>query len=241
VSIRWDGARATARINLPGDHPFYVDPETVGDDARKWGLYFEEWRALEGSVVSVGADPAALIGRSQETKGAVSAFWRSMALEAEEREGFADIRRALSRLASLAGECRHLGAHDADLFNAVASFEEDADEFVAYETPSGSRIFLPADVAEEFRTDTEAVSSQRVEGVEEPDGADLPKAEAVLAKPGTEASKQLDLTAVACGVVDLFDAREKRLLSAVDRRIDNAKGKVPNNGTGQEDTAEEVL
>ena len=77
VSIRWEPLKWQARTQLPKEHPAFVE-ETEPNYAKRYGLYFSQWRALEGSVVSVGADPAALIGRSFETDGAVSQFWRSL-------------------------------------------------------------------------------------------------------------------------------------------------------------------
>jgi hypothetical protein len=87
MSIRWDEVpgKTVRRINLPSDHPHYVDPEKA-KGAERWGLFFEEWRGLEGSIVSIGADPGALIGRANETTGEVQQFWRAMAGDLEEGE-----------------------------------------------------------------------------------------------------------------------------------------------------------
>jgi hypothetical protein len=78
VSIRWEAIKAIPRRNLPSDHPAFV-PDEEKDVRKRFGIYFEEWRALEGSVVPIGADPKALIQRSQETTGALADFWRSLA------------------------------------------------------------------------------------------------------------------------------------------------------------------
>jgi hypothetical protein len=80
VSLRWDPIKAMGRAELPKNHPAYVE-RSEGDSRKRYGLYFQKWRALEGSIVSVGADPAALIGRAAETAGEVAEFWRSMAAE----------------------------------------------------------------------------------------------------------------------------------------------------------------
>ncbi|MHC4714910.1 MAG: hypothetical protein ACYTAN_16835, partial [Planctomycetota bacterium] len=88
VSIRWDPVpgKSVRRVNLPSDHPYFVDAETEKDPRKRYGLFFEEWRAMEGSVVALGADPQALIGRAEETEGAVSTYWRAMAENTEEPE-----------------------------------------------------------------------------------------------------------------------------------------------------------
>ncbi len=75
-SIRWEETvKPQRRINLPSDHPAYLDGEKA-EGRNFWGLYFEKWRMLEGSVVTLGADPAALIGRMQRSTGAIRTFWR---------------------------------------------------------------------------------------------------------------------------------------------------------------------
>lgn len=83
VSISWEPTAFVERTSLSADHPAYVSPNDP-DLRKRWGLFVSKWRALEGSVVSVGADPAALIGRSNETTGDVAAFWRSMAIATSE-------------------------------------------------------------------------------------------------------------------------------------------------------------
>jgi hypothetical protein len=79
VSVRWDEVpgKTIRRVNLPSDHPYYVEQDAVGPE--RYGLYFEEWRALEGSVVAVPADQQAMVERAEETEGEVRAFWRAMA------------------------------------------------------------------------------------------------------------------------------------------------------------------
>lgn len=88
VSIRWDADAKDSipRIDLPKDHPFHVsrDKEPV-ESPKRHGRYFKRWRPVEGSVVALGADPLALIGRADETDGEVSAFWREMAQAAMQR------------------------------------------------------------------------------------------------------------------------------------------------------------
>lgn len=92
VSIRWTdvegGKPPIRRVNLPSDHPYFVADDDPSE-RKRWGLFWPEWKALEGSVVALGADPGALIdgkiyrARAEETTGAVSDFWRSLAEDAE--------------------------------------------------------------------------------------------------------------------------------------------------------------
>ena len=77
-SVRWDEtAPPVARVNLPSDHPAFVDAKTASG-RKRWGYYFEKWRLLEGSVVTLGADPAALVGRMAASHGDLRQFWRSV-------------------------------------------------------------------------------------------------------------------------------------------------------------------
>jgi hypothetical protein len=92
VSIRWDevegGKPPVRRVNLSSDHPAFVDAEKETSWKKRAGWFWPEWKALEGSIVALGADPSAVIGgreyaqRADETEGAVSEFWRAMAEDA---------------------------------------------------------------------------------------------------------------------------------------------------------------
>ncbi len=75
-SVRWEELEEPVyRINLPSDHPAFVDSKKA-TGRQRWGMWFEKWRLLEGSVVTLGADPAALVGRLMKTEGDVRSFWR---------------------------------------------------------------------------------------------------------------------------------------------------------------------
>lgn len=80
VSVRWEPVgKPIKRTALAPKHPAYVDAERETDWAKLNGYYFPAWRALEGSVVTLGADKAALIKRSLETSGRVAELWREAA------------------------------------------------------------------------------------------------------------------------------------------------------------------
>ena len=75
-SVRWEELEEPVyRINLPSDHKAFVDDKKV-TDRKRWGLYFEKSQLLEGSVVTLGADPAALVGRLMAAEGDARTFWR---------------------------------------------------------------------------------------------------------------------------------------------------------------------
>lgn len=77
-SVRWNETDdPIPRINLSSDHPAFVDAQKEKSSRKRWGLYFPKWRLLEGSVVTLGADPNALIGRMAECSGDIRKLWRS--------------------------------------------------------------------------------------------------------------------------------------------------------------------
>ena len=49
VSLRWDPTKSIRRINLPADHPAFVK-EDEQSWRKRYGVYHEKWRAMEGSV-----------------------------------------------------------------------------------------------------------------------------------------------------------------------------------------------
>ena len=85
VSLRAEGTKVIPRRELPKNHRAYVEPAET-DMLKRYGLFFEEFTALEGSIVALGADKNAIVGRSRETTGAVQEFWRGL-VENEESEG----------------------------------------------------------------------------------------------------------------------------------------------------------
>jgi hypothetical protein len=119
VSIRWDGIKSTPRRNLPSDHPAFV-PDDEKNPAKRFGLFFEEWRALEGSVVPIGADPKALIQRAEETAGEVAEFWRAFAGEAGEPLTFDWRGRAVDLLAEGVRCAREGKVSDDELVRVLA-------------------------------------------------------------------------------------------------------------------------
>jgi len=80
MSVRWDPVfgKFVPRSTLPEDHHAYASRNTEGPAA--FGMYFEESEAREGSIVAIGADPAALVGRANEAASMFEeAFWLTVA------------------------------------------------------------------------------------------------------------------------------------------------------------------
>ena len=85
VSLRAEGIKVTPRRDLPKSHRAFVEANEP-DMLKRFGLFFEEFNAIEGSIVALGADRNAIIGRSMETEGAVQEFWRTFVEEDEAKE-----------------------------------------------------------------------------------------------------------------------------------------------------------
>ena len=121
-SVRWEETEEPVyRVNLPSDHPAFVDAKKV-TGRKRWGMWFEKWRLLEGSVVTLGADPAALVGRLAATEGELRGFWRSAINHAAtERE---EIAPGLVAIALADGEFSYVPreAYDVMLEDANARY-----------------------------------------------------------------------------------------------------------------------
>ena len=92
LSGRWVGTEQVERSSLSRSHAAHG----------RTGLYFSSSVAIEGSVVGIGADKSALIGRSQDLDSPqhVRDFWRSMVSGEEETGTPVDIAGVLSALAA---------------------------------------------------------------------------------------------------------------------------------------------
>jgi hypothetical protein len=246
VSIRWDDVpgKSVRRVNLPSDHPYYVDAEKANGPER-WGLFFEEWRALEGSVVALGADPQALIGRADETDGEVASFWRAMAsdiVEAEpgEEPPFGDdgplqppdespeakIAASLAALRIDAADCREAGASHADCINAIV---DGTDTHIEAVDLDDCVIFLPAPVAEQLRARLE---TEVVEDLEAPEPDPEPDHEARADQPSPlaldvdEVTNPIDVEAFTEAFTVALDAADERYRQFAKDLVKLAQGKV---------------
>lgn len=75
-SIRWDeSSPPMRRTDLDPKHPAYVDKDHEQNLMKLYGLYFDDWRMIEGSVVSTPADEAALIGRMRSAGHGARQHW----------------------------------------------------------------------------------------------------------------------------------------------------------------------
>ena len=145
LSIRWTPIdRPIARVNLSVDHPAFVDSETETNPAKRWGFFFPTWRALEGSIVPLGSDAEALIGRMGDTNGQTRAFWRR-AVEELLRAGTIPpaLEEPIGRIAAAVSELRARGVEDFGTLLRLMGEPLDPRELVPIEYGEGKRLLIP--------------------------------------------------------------------------------------------------
>jgi hypothetical protein len=155
VSIRWDEipGKSVRRVNLPSDHPYFVDAEEAQGPER-YGFFFEEWIGREGSIVALPADKNAVVGRAEETEGEVREFWRAMAQDDEDHKEASKAVATLAALRADAVACLEAGATPADLINAVTQDFELGEEFESCRI-GDTTILLPRSVADQLEDERE--------------------------------------------------------------------------------------
>lgn len=82
MSGRWDAdaENVRRRVDLPSDHFAHVAKDAP--NPQRSGSLFETWRAVEGSIVGLGADPAATMRWARDAEApAVRDFWNTHARE----------------------------------------------------------------------------------------------------------------------------------------------------------------
>lgn len=245
MSVRWDeidgGKPPVRRVNLPSDHPYFVDAEIEKSSRKRWGYFWPEWRALEGSIVALGADPDATVDgrfyatRADETEGEISAFWQAMAQDVEEQQNASKAAATLAALRTGARDAFEAGATIHDVVNAAALSinETHGDEnFIACRIGDFD-FFLPASIADQFeneRKERELVPTS-VEPASEPDQAPKPEETADQRSPlelsASELPAPIDVQALGVLIRDLLDESDQRSGQKIKNVIDMATGRVP--------------
>jgi len=122
MSLRWSGIKTKPRTSLKATHPAYIDKESLAfEDPRRYGLYFEQSSALEGSLVAIGADPQALIGRSQSaTNEHERIFFKSLAHSATNNEdNLGAVAQALTDVEEAVGRLQQFDCDASDIVNLL--------------------------------------------------------------------------------------------------------------------------
>ena len=162
MSLRWSGEKVVRRTELPVDHPFHVDQaKTSFQEAKRWGLYFEKSLGLEGSIVALGADPKALIGRSESASSPHERiFFRELARSAENSEdSTGSIAQAMAAVEEAITGIRAAGCDDADIVNLLGG-TLDTKRMYAYRYKDGHEervLHLPYPVYEQLLGESQEV------------------------------------------------------------------------------------
>lgn len=118
VSIRIDVLKTTPRRNLAKDHHAFVDAAKVDrEDPRMYGQFIERSAQKEGSLVAIGADPKALIGRADAASNEhVKFLFRALSESTEsDGDGLGDLGDAFTALRQSLDDVRELGVDDGEL------------------------------------------------------------------------------------------------------------------------------
>lgn len=148
LSLRWDAdpGNVKRRVNLPSDHPAFVDAETEPDIRKRTGLFFEKWVGLEGSLVSIGADKQAMVGRVREadTAGARD-HWRQLLEGVDASVGLEGLRADLERIRLELEQHRQLlqAIRSSISWAAVVTAEEETISPAPEPAPQVSRVVEP--------------------------------------------------------------------------------------------------
>ncbi len=126
MSVRWVPDEVIRRIDLPRNHYAFIDADKADRDQESyWGYFHKASHNQEGSIVAIGADPGALIGRAQELKGSPSSvFFRALAHSIEHGEradGMAQLGTAFGAYQEALAGIRTAGVCPEDLAMLVAS------------------------------------------------------------------------------------------------------------------------
>ena len=145
MSGRWDAddKDAKRRVNLPSDHPAFVDEKKETESRKRWGYYFEKWQAMEGSVVGLGADPQAVMrwARDEDSPECVRDFWKAQVPDAQ-RQGL------LATLSTNVREIVNAGVEPGEIAGVVFGDLPPLDNWTAT-TRTDTNGTLPTNVADD--------------------------------------------------------------------------------------------
>jgi hypothetical protein len=235
-SVRWsETGDPIPRINLPSDHPAFVDAQKEKSSRKRWGLFFPKWRLLEGSVVTLGADPNALIGRMNACSEGLRPFYRGMVNE--HLLGRADTPNDLVALQIPDGTFVYVerAAHDAmlGLANERLGIALDLHEIAAGSTttitianddPDGTNDADPDDTDDTDQDDRD--DSSESDQDPETDEPSVDDARSQLADFLGDIDTEGKVEELLAAFADALDRSEQRTLDGVQQLVDAATGRV---------------
>lgn len=155
VSVSWSGS-GVPRSQLPVGHQAAL--KKSAPPQAQYGLFFDKWRANEGSVVSVGADPKALIGRAEHERGHARTFFMALARSAG-KDNIAEIAAGFAALGDAINGLRDLGITEFENHvNAISGIlGVDSSDCEPYRMSDGRVIFVPPGLIAEIRDEAQAL------------------------------------------------------------------------------------
>jgi len=146
-SVRWSPLTPPVRrIELAPDHPAFIDSAKEKDWRKLYGLWFEKSTMDEGSIVTLGADPKAIIGRMRDSTGEARSIWRNQLEETlKSVPAGNEYYEPLFALKENAGQLRALGVSDFGTLLRLTGDELEPGELFPVEYGEGKRILIPRD------------------------------------------------------------------------------------------------
>jgi len=144
-SIRWaHDSDPVLRTSLSSEHPAYLD-EDKARGSQRWGLYFDKWRMLEGSVVTLGADPEAIIGRMRNASSTSNrrSWGRGLADMVKAGETPPELQPLIDDLSTVLECLRDMGVVDFDVLLRILRSDVDPSTLLPVEDGEGRRLLLP--------------------------------------------------------------------------------------------------
>lgn len=170
VSIRWHPIKTIPRSSLPENHP--AKPTKKSPDDAQFGAFFEKSRALEGSVVAVGADPKALAGRADVAESELErVFWRHLIALSGPDDRY-DFGSVFDDLARVRADLLKVGASEVDIANLLLQDTDMSADVVPIEYGAGLRVHIPREALFSLQRETillhENAEREEGESKEEP-------------------------------------------------------------------------
>lgn len=242
-SVRWqEVGEPQRRVNLPSDHPAAVD-EKKAKGAQRWGLYFEKWRMLEGSVVTLGADPAAVIHQMAQATGEARVRWRAAFDDMLKRGDLPrDLEELVTEFHTIRNALVQRGIQD---FGSLLMTKLSPGELIGIDLGINGTAVIPRAAYDAMLRDAnerlnyaldvqEQIAADAAQAAH--DSSDLPEREptgrtedAVLPDGEQEEVREsppLDVERFVDRVQQMLDGSDEAILSAVQDRLDRAMGKV---------------
>jgi len=234
-SVRWSPlVPPIRRTELDSTHPAFVDSAKEKDWRKLYGMWFEKASVDEGSIVTLGADPKAILGRMRDSQGHARSVWRDQ-LEETLRSVPAgnEYYEPLFALKENAGRLRALGVNDFGTLLRLTGDDLEPGELFPVEYGEGKRILIPREAYLHLMRESDSRlrlafdllftgdnGNMETDGDEESDEPEIPVSQPARQKqkvevPGESPVRPLPEEAVRGIVKEMISSMKDETLSAV--------------------------